>query len=336
MTNPIPCEKYPGFYHIPGYKRFGISKGQEVINLETGKIVKRMYTRNKYIRVHTEFEKQRTSAVHRLMAQTFLDPPSNPKRVEVNHKNGNVQDNSIDNLEWVTPQENDEHAGRTGLSPKCLPIEVRDANTGIVREYPSYISYAREVGMSKDKIRYRILHGKRGVVCFPEMKQYRLKSNLSWPMEKNIVGPDRSVAITMRDLKTGETTEFGKMSDAAAFLKCSLTGFWTRMRHIPQPIFKARYQFRYATDKGWREPGDMILESSAEKFVKPVQIYNPATGETRVFNSCLTCARRLGILPTTLNWWLKGDQKTPRSDGFVYGYYPLSTDLSVPFERLES
>lgn len=335
MPNLIPT-KYPGFYHIPGYKRFGISKDQEVINLETGKILKRMYTRNKYIRVHTEFESQRTSAVHRLMAQTFLDPPEDPRKNQVNHINGNVQDNSIENLEWVTPQENDEHAGRTGLSPKCLPIEVRDVTTGEIREYPSYISYAREVGMSKDKIRYRILHGKRGVVCFPEMKQYRLKSNLSWPVEKNIAKPDRSVSVDIRDLKTGEVRHYERMIDAAQFLGYSLSGFWTRLRHISQPIFGARYQAKYSVDKTWREPGDMILENASEKFVKAVQVYNPSTGENRVFNSCLTCARKLGILPTTLNWRLKDTSGTPKSDGRIYGYYPIRPDLSVPFERLET
>lgn len=335
MPELIPT-KYPGFYHIPGYKRFGISKDQEVINLETGRILKRMYTRNKYIRLHTEFESQRTSALHRLMAQTFLDPPSNPLKNQVNHINGNVQDNSIENLEWVTPQENDEHAGRTGLSPKCLPIEVRDAITGEIKEYPSYISYAREVGMTKDKIRYRILHGKRGVVCFPEMKQYRLKSTETWPIEKDIASPSRAVSVDIRDLTTGEVTHYDKMSEAAKFLGYSLSGFWTRLRLIPQPIFHVRFQVKYSKDGSWREPGDMILENSAERFVRAVQVYNPVTGENRVFDSCTTCARKLGILPSTLQWRIKSCHEKTDGNGIIYGYYPIRSDLSVPFERMET
>lgn len=336
MPKLVPCENYPGFYHIPGYRRFGISKNQEVINLETGRTVKRMYTKNKYIRVHTEFESQRTSAVHRLMALTFLDPPNDSRKNQVNHINGNVQDNSIENLEWVTPQENDEHAGRIGLSPKCLPIEVRNAITGEIKSYPSYIAYARTVGMSKDQIRYRILHGGRGSVCFPEMKQYRLKSNLAWPIEKEIMSPTHAVAVDMRDLFTGEITHFNTISDAASFLKYSLAGFWSRLRRTPQPIFGTRYQIKYSSDGVWREPGDMILEYSAEKAVKAVQVYNPQTGENRVFNSCRTCARILGILPTTLNWRLKSPPDKPQSDGLIYGYYPIRPDLSVPFEKMET
>jgi len=46
--------------------------------------------------------------VHRLVATTFLPAPSEDK-IFVNHKNLNRSDNSIDNLEWVTPSENTKH-----------------------------------------------------------------------------------------------------------------------------------------------------------------------------------------------------------------------------------
>ena len=46
--------------------------------------------------------------VHRLVASTFLPSPSNDK-IFVNHKNLNRSDNSIDNLEWVSPSENTKH-----------------------------------------------------------------------------------------------------------------------------------------------------------------------------------------------------------------------------------
>ena len=46
--------------------------------------------------------------VHRLVASTFI-PISNPTEMEVHHKNKNKNDNSLENLCWVTPQEHREY-----------------------------------------------------------------------------------------------------------------------------------------------------------------------------------------------------------------------------------
>lgn len=52
---------------------------------------------------------------HRSLALTFI-PNHNPQEYrEVNHKNGNKEDNRIENLEWSSRSENMKHAYRTGL-----------------------------------------------------------------------------------------------------------------------------------------------------------------------------------------------------------------------------
>lgn len=53
--------------------------------------------------------------IHRLVAQHFVSNPDN--KPEVNHKDGNKQNNQASNLEWVTRGENVTHAIRTGLQP---------------------------------------------------------------------------------------------------------------------------------------------------------------------------------------------------------------------------
>ena len=62
------------------------------------------------------FEVQKTISVHRLVASAFIPNPQN--KPEVNHIDGNPANNCVENLEWVTKEENMAHAARTGLMPK--------------------------------------------------------------------------------------------------------------------------------------------------------------------------------------------------------------------------
>lgn len=75
--------------------------------------------RDGYLRVGLTINgKERKWFVHRLVLMAFVGP--RPLGAEANHKSGNKLDNSLDNLEWVTPTENQKHAYRTGLRERCL------------------------------------------------------------------------------------------------------------------------------------------------------------------------------------------------------------------------
>ena len=54
--------------------------------------------------------KRKICTVHRLVASAFIDNPNNYR--DVNHKDGNKQNNNIENLEWVSHSENIKHSYR--------------------------------------------------------------------------------------------------------------------------------------------------------------------------------------------------------------------------------
>lgn len=60
--------------------------------------------------------KSKTVRVHRLVAQAFIPNPQNKETV--NHIDGNKENNTVENLEWATQKEQNEHIYRTGLKPK--------------------------------------------------------------------------------------------------------------------------------------------------------------------------------------------------------------------------
>ncbi len=55
-----------------------------------------------------------TAKLHRLIALTFLPNPD--KLPQVNHKDGNKFNNSLDNLEWVSAADNVIHSYQAGLA----------------------------------------------------------------------------------------------------------------------------------------------------------------------------------------------------------------------------
>ena len=96
-------------------------------------------------------------SVHRLVADTWIDNPNHYK--EVNHINGDKDDNSVENLEWTTRSQNVLHAYRTGLNKgrhKGTPVRIVETD----ETFESQRECARRIGGNQANIA-RCLAGKQ-------------------------------------------------------------------------------------------------------------------------------------------------------------------------------
>lgn len=96
------------FYTIDDYI---ITKKGEIINKHNGHKLKPQLNGKGYLRVTIG---HKLMFVHRLVAEKYIPNPEN--KPQVNHKNCNKLDNRVENLEWVTNQENRDHMVSNGLS----------------------------------------------------------------------------------------------------------------------------------------------------------------------------------------------------------------------------
>lgn len=85
--------------------------------------------------------------VHRLMMEAFVPNPHNYS--QINHKDGNKLNNSLDNLEWCTPKYNSQHSWALGISkPTNEKVVVQlDDNFNSIAEYPSLHEAGRQTGI---------------------------------------------------------------------------------------------------------------------------------------------------------------------------------------------
>ncbi len=108
-------EEWKDIKQFFGFERlYQISNKGRVLSVRRQKLLK-PYKNNKgylVVKLCKEYQEE-AMRVHRLVAIAFIPNPEN--KPQVNHKDGNKQNNCAENLEWCDNSHNQKHANEIGL-----------------------------------------------------------------------------------------------------------------------------------------------------------------------------------------------------------------------------
>lgn len=124
-----------------------------MINWVTKTPKKAKKTTNSYQMMRFTDDCGKTTAlmVHRLTCLAWLEYPIDIHNYVVNHKDGNPNNNHLDNLEWCTQKQNMIHAQKEGLV-KHKRVLIRNAHDGTITSYKSAGEAAKAIGVATSSI----------------------------------------------------------------------------------------------------------------------------------------------------------------------------------------
>lgn len=178
-------ERPSGFYDIPCNDLLWISVDGRCINKRTGNSAKVQTVDSGYKMVMVNVKgKTYNFYHHRLMARAFLQKPARHadksyEELEVNHIDGVRDNNSLENLEWVTPEENIDHAIKNGLKVLEL-VFARDIRTNEIVRYFNATECANAFGVGFKRLQRHLRSVLAGYVT-KNWHVFKLDNGQPWP-----------------------------------------------------------------------------------------------------------------------------------------------------------
>ncbi len=137
---------------ICGYDDYTVDIDGNIFSKKTNKYMKQSSSKKDWYKVVglTKYGKTKTFTIHSIVASHFI--PLIAGKNNVNHKDGNKQNNNATNLEWCTHGENIQHAYDTGLcKPYWLGITgSKNPNSKMIRQYSKSGIFIEEFGSMVD------------------------------------------------------------------------------------------------------------------------------------------------------------------------------------------
>lgn len=312
FTELIENPNKPGFYHIPFYTGYLMNSQGEMFSTYSNKMKSWAQTKPNlhknskggyyYTRLKANLNgKSKIVFRHRLLMYTFTEYPVNLNAYVVNHKNGVPGDDNIDNLEWSTYLENNNHSYRTGLKPNSTQgIKAKDLNSGEIFNFISVADCARHFNIKNPTmITYRIKHCPNRV--FEDKLLFKYTSDDSdWDEVDltDIKGNGKVRTIIARNVFTKQSYLFSSANDAAKFTMVSPNSV---LKHAKEELLFPTngFNFRFADyNVGlplFTDDQLVILKETPYKPKNGYYVTNVNTGKKTIYSNIHKLCDGIGI-----------------------------------------
>lgn len=190
-NGPLEVIDFPGFFYIPFYCDYAITKDGQLLNIKSGKYkewsvtptggVKNQTGGYYYSRCITDTGISKVLFLHRALCLVFKKYENNVLSIVVNHMDGKPFNNNLDNLEWCTYTYNNLHAVKIGLRPNSsLPLLMKDLRTDTITRFESVTACCRHLNHKGNSFIYYRLRDKTNKV-FSDMLMFKYDDASLWP-----------------------------------------------------------------------------------------------------------------------------------------------------------
>ena len=134
----------------PNFPEYCISRDGRIFSMYVKRIINQKIAGSYWtITLMNKNDNPQTVKVHRLLADLYVINPDPKTKTQVNHKNSNRLDNSIENLEFVSPSENTLHAFKSGnlKPPGRKRVRQIDRKGKVIAEFDSIAAAKRATGI---------------------------------------------------------------------------------------------------------------------------------------------------------------------------------------------